>query len=228
MAAGMLDLTDVSVSVYSYEGPFGVGYMTASILPTDVKTVPRFTVKKKAYVDPYLELARMAIEKYVKEGVALNWDEYKKYFSTAFINQVEDRHAGAFVSIHKNKDLRGCIGTISPATENLAEEIIYCAIEACSQDPRFLPVSKGELEFLDIKVDILSQPEDIDDKSMLDEQRYGVIVSKGVRRGLLLPNLEGVGSVAEQLSIAKRKAGIDENDENIRIKRFEVIRHEQK
>lgn len=228
MAAGMFDSTDVNVSVYSYEGPFGVGYMTASLLPADVNAVPRFTVKKKAYEDPYLELARMAIEKYVKEGVQLDWDEYKKYFSTAFIREVEEQHAGAFVSIHKNRDLRGCIGTISPTTENLVEEIIYCAIEACSADPRFYPVEKGELEFLDIKVDVLSQPEDIEDKSILDEKRYGVIVSKGVRRGLLLPNLEGVNSVEEQLKIAKRKAGIDENDENIRIKRFEVIRHEQK
>jgi len=228
MAAGMFDMNDVNVSVYSYEGPFGVGYMTASLLPADANTAPAFTVKKKAYEDPYIELARMAIEKYVKEGTQLEWNEYKKYFSASFIREAEALHAGAFVSIHKNKDLRGCIGTISPTTENLAEEIIYCAIEACSADPRFYPVTKGELEFLDIKVDVLSQPEDIDDKSMLDEKRYGVIVSKGVRRGLLLPNLEGVNSIDEQLKIAKRKAGIDENDENIRIKRFEVVRHEQR
>jgi len=228
MAIGMLDTCDISAAVYSYEAPFGVGYMTASVVPVEVKSSPNFTVKKKAYEDPYLELARLSIEKFVKEGVHLNWDQYKKYFSSTFIEEAENKQAGAFVSIHKNKELRGCIGTISPSTENLAEEIIYCAVEACSQDPRFYPVTKAELDFLDIKVDILSPAEDIENKSMLDEKRYGVIVSKGARRGLLLPNLEGVDSVDEQISIAKRKAGIPENDENIRLKRFEVIRHEQK
>jgi AmmeMemoRadiSam system protein A len=226
MAAGIMDFCDSSVSVYSYEAPFGVGYMTASVVPAEVKAAPKFIPKKKTYEDPYQELARFTIEKFVKEGSQLNWDEYKKFCPAAFVREVEERRAGAFVSIHKSKDLRGCIGTIAPTTENLAEEIIYCAIEACSADPRFYPVTKGELDSLDIKVDVLSPPEDIDDKSMLDEKRYGVIVSKGVRRGLLLPNLEGVRSVDEQISIAKRKAGIDEKEENVRLKRFEVVRHE--
>lgn len=227
-ALGMTDGMDTTISVYSYEAPFGVGYMTASLLPTGDKVLSNFSVKKRSYSDPYIKLAQAAIEKYVRDGVQLNWDDYQRMCDTAFVSKIESTRAGAFVSIHKNEALRGCIGTISPTCENLAQEIIYCAIEAASQDPRFYPISKAELDFLDIKVDILEPAEDIADKSLLDEKRYGVIVSKGTRRGLLLPNLDGVESVDEQLRIARQKAGIDEREEGVRLKRFEVIRHEEK
>ncbi len=228
MAYGMIKDTDVSVSVYSYEAPFGIGYMTAAILPPDSNTAMRAVApKKKQYEDQYIRLAQAAIEKYVREGTRLNWEDYKKRCDKEFIRQAEEQKSAAFVSIHKNNSLRGCIGTITPACINLANEIIYCAIEACSADPRFYPVTKQELCELTIKVDILMPAEDIGDISRLDEKRYGVIVSKGIKRGLLLPNLDGVSSVEEQLIIAKRKAGIDENDTNVRIKRFEVIRHEE-
>ena len=228
LAIGMADQIDLSVSVYSYEAPFGVGYMTAAVLPTGVKAAALFTTRKKTYEDPYLQLAQAAVEKYAREGARLNWDEYKKKCSPSFIHEMEELRSGAFVSIHKSGELRGCIGTISPTSENLAQEIIYCAIEACSADPRFYPITKGELDYLDFKVDILMPPEDVEDISLLDAKRYGVIVSKGIRRGLLLPNLDGVNTVEEQLVIAKKKAGIDEKDMNVRLKRFEVIRHEQK
>jgi AmmeMemoRadiSam system protein A len=227
-AFGMADGIDTSVSVYSYEAPFGVGYMTAAIVPAGTKTPPIFAAEKKAVIDPYVALAQAAIEKYTKEGAQLNWDEYKRKCSGAFIREVEEQKSGAFVSIHKSGALRGCIGTISATRENLAEEIIYCAVEACSADPRFYPVTKTELDSLDVKVDILMPAEDIDDISLLDAKRYGVIVSKGARRGLLLPNLTGVDTVEEQLIIAKKKAGIAEKDMNVRLKRFEVIRHGQK
>jgi len=228
-AAGMTDGLDTNTSVYSYEGPFGVGYMTASILPAGIsKKASEFSLKRKNYADPFIRLAQSAIERYVKEGAHLNWDDYRRTCDDKFVQEAESTRAGAFVSIHKGDSLRGCIGTIQPTCENLAEEIIYCAVEAASSDPRFFPVSKAELEFLDIKVDVLEPPEDIDDKSFLDAKRYGVIVSKGTRRGLLLPNLEGVDTVEEQLSIAKKKAGIDEYEENVKLKRFQVIRHEEK
>ena len=228
MAAGMADTIDVAVSVYSYEGPFGVGYMTASLIPQGTAAKVKHTFQKKTYEDPYLALAQAAIEKYIRDDVFLDWNEYKKNCAPSFIQELESQRAGAFVSIHKSSDLRGCIGTISPTRENWRRRSSTVPWRPVPPISRFYPVTKAELDYLDIKVDVLKPAEDVDDISLLDEKRYGVIVSKGVRRGLLLPNLEGVDSVEEQIKIAKRKAGIDETDSNVRLKRFEVIRHEQK
>lgn len=132
--------------------------------------------------------------------------------------------AGAFVSLHKDGRLRGCIGTISPTRDNLAQEIIENAISASTRDPRFIPVTLDELEFLEYSVDVLSPAEPIDSPDQLDVKRYGVIVSNGGRRGLLLPNLDTIDTVEEQISIAKKKAGIGPG-EPVSLKRFEVVRH---
>ena len=133
--------------------------------------------------------------------------------------------AGVFVSIKKLGELRGCIGTISPVRDDLAGEIVYNAVNACSGDPRFDPVTPDELDDLTVSVDILAEPEPVGSRAELDVKRYGVIVSRGWRRGLLLPNLEGVDSVDYQLRIALSKAGISPS-ENYDIERFEVVRHE--
>ena len=130
----------------------------------------------------------------------------------------------AFVSIHKKGNLRGCIGTFLPVHSSLAEEIIENAILAATEDPRFYPIREEELSELEINVDVLSTPETIDSLDELDPKRYGVIVQKGFKRGLLLPDLEGVDTVEEQISIAKEKAGIGE-DEEVTLQRFEVVRH---
>ncbi|MBR6444695.1 MAG: AmmeMemoRadiSam system protein A, partial [Firmicutes bacterium] len=119
---------------------------------------------------------------------------------------------------------RGCIGTILPTQDSVAEEIIENAVSASTRDPRFDPIRPDELKFLEINVDVLSEPEPIESKDMLDVKRYGVIVTSGGRRGLLLPDLDGVDTVDQQISIAKRKAGIGE-DEPVSLQRFEVIRH---
>ena len=137
---------------------------------------------------------------------------------------LERGKAGAFVSIHENGSLRGCIGTIMPTRDSLAEEIIENAISASTKDPRFDPIRPDELKYLEINVDVLGAPEDIESKDQLDVKRYGVIVTSMGRRGLLLPDLEGVDTVEQQISIAKRKAGIGE-DEPVKLQRFEVIRH---
>ncbi len=135
-----------------------------------------------------------------------------------------ERQAGAFVSIKENGKLRGCIGTIQAVQDSIAEEIINNAISASSRDPRFLPIEFWELDKLTITVDVLGETERIDSPDKLDVQRYGVIVTKGYKRGLLLPNLEGVDTVEEQIAIAKNKAGIAEK-ENVELERFEVVRH---
>jgi AmmeMemoRadiSam system protein A len=132
--------------------------------------------------------------------------------------------AGAFVTIKKSGKLRGCIGTILPDKENVAAEIIYNAISAGTRDPRFNPIKKEEISDLVYSVDILREPENIDSLNELDVKRYGVIVKAGGRSGLLLPNLEGIDTVEEQVSIALEKAGIKFN-EKYELQRFEVTRH---
>jgi AmmeMemoRadiSam system protein A len=167
--------------------------------------------------NPYVDLARRTIEHYVKKREMLKLEDVED-------PKLIQPSSGVFVSIHKQGRLRGCIGTIEPIRKNLALEIIFNAVSACSRDPRFYPVSQPELKDLDISVDILTKPEKISDKQKLDVQRFGVIVVSGTRRGLLLPDLEGIDSVEQQISIARRKAGI-ESDEAIELYRFEVVRH---
>ena len=133
--------------------------------------------------------------------------------------------AGVFVSLHKDGRLRGCIGTIQAKKKNIAEEIVENGISAATKDPRFSPVRADELNTLEISVDVLGNAEEIRSKDELDVKRYGVIVTKGFRRGLLLPNLDGVDTVDEQVSIALRKAGLSEHEKNFRMERFEVVRH---
>lgn len=165
---------------------------------------------------PHVRLARAAIEAWVKERRIIDAaEEFKK--------ELQGR-AGAFVSLKKKGELRGCIGTFQPTRETLAEEIISNAISAASRDPRFPPVGPDEIDELEISVDVLSDPEAVDDIAQLDPRRYGVIVQRGSRIGLLLPDLEGVDTVEQQLEIARRKAGIGEH-EPIQIYRFTVDRY---
>ena len=136
-----------------------------------------------------------------------------------------DTQAAVFVSIHKLGHLRGCIGTLEPTCESVANEILRNAILACSEDPRFDEITVDEIPLLSISVDVLGTPEAIQGIAELDPKRYGVIVSRGFRRGVLLPNLDGVDTAEQQVYIAKQKAGID-TDEPCALQRFEVVRHE--
>lgn len=167
--------------------------------------------------DPYVDLARLALEEYVRSGRII--DTPKELPEEMYKIQ-----AGAFVSLKINGQLRGCIGTIYPTTESVAEEVIRNAIEAGTADPRFAPVTIHELQSLNYSVDVLGPSEPVLNISELDPVRYGVIVSYKGRRGLLLPDLEGVDSIELQLSIALSKAGIS-SETNYSIQRFEVIRH---
>lgn len=197
--AGVLDSLEIKSKVLSYEAPFGVGYLCASI----------------HVLDPLVVLARKAIEHYVKEQSIIDVSLVK------FIDS--HRQAACFVSLHKGEQLRGCIGTLQATQSSLLHEIIHNAISACSKDPRFNPVEAEELDDLDISVDVLNPAEPVS-KSQLDPKRYGVIVRSAWRTGVLLPDLEGVDTVDKQLNIALRKAGIDPNDD-YSIERFEVTRH---
>ncbi len=165
---------------------------------------------------PLVKLARDAIEAYVTDRRVIAPPQ-------ELTEEMKER-AGAFVSIKKHGQLRGCIGTFLPTKTNLAEEVIRNAIAAATEDPRFPPVREDELKDLEVSVDVLSAPEPVNDLSELDPKKYGVIVVKGPRKGLLLPDLEGVDTVEEQLRIAKLKAGILP-DEDCEIYRFNVRRY---
>jgi AmmeMemoRadiSam system protein A len=166
---------------------------------------------------PLVELARKTVESYVREKHTIEPPE-------ELVLEMQGR-AGTFVSLHDSRgNLRGCIGTIEPQQPTIAQEVIQNAISAATRDPRFPPVQPEELEDLDVKVDVLTEPEPIDSMDQLDPKRYGVIVESGWRRGLLLPDLEGVDTVEDQVDIALRKAGI-RPDEPMQLYRFEVNRY---
>lgn len=160
-------------------------------------------------------LARQAVETYVKE---------RRYLERPPDVQSElAERAGVFVCLKKDGHLRGCIGTFEPAEGTVAEETIHNAVSAALHDPRFPAVSRAELASLEYSVDVLTPPEAVPSPADLDPKRYGVIVRQGYRRGLLLPDLEGVDTVEEQVRIARQKAGI-EWDEPVDLYRFEVRR----
>lgn len=223
---GTLDAKEYTGKVYSYEGPFGVGYCVAGIVATgsngkslveELKLNHENGIKKKREnEDSYIRLARESLEHYLKYGKLMDVPDYVP-------KEMLERESGVFVSIKKDDVLRGCIGTIEPACNNIALEIIRNAVEAGCEDPRFYPVKEDELSDLVYSVDVLEPPQSTD-KEGLDPEKYGVIVTCGMRRGLLLPNLEGVNTVDEQINIACKKAGI-KSYENYLLKRFEVVRH---
>ncbi len=167
--------------------------------------------------DPFVILARKSLEHFVRNG------KYLKLPEDLPEDLLKERRP-VFVSIKKNGSLRGCIGATEPTMDNLAREIIHYSVQAGTEDPRFPSIEENELDDLIYSVDVLMKPEPLEDPSGLDPSTFGVIVQKGHRRGLLLPNLEGVDTVEDQLRIALNKAGIGP-DEDYSIQRFKVVRH---
>lgn len=226
--AGTLDGRQVKSELLSYQGPFGVGYGVGWFLPgglDDSRDIGVQLARCEAEVmrairdreDSLVKLARLSLETFVRtHQLAVIPEDMRKSFA--------DKRRGAFVSLKKDGQLRGCIGTIQPVRQDLAEEILYNAVSAGTRDPRFSPVTPEELAQLVYDVDVLTEPEPIDSPDQLDVKRYGVIVQCGDRRGLLLPDLPGVDSVEEQISIARRKGSIGEQ-EPYQLWRFEVERH---
>ena len=228
MMLGTLDEKQVNSRVLSYENTFGVGYMVAELEPGMIDTSRKFgdiymkkmsaeiEFKRKAE-DEYVKLARMSLEYYVKNKKTMPLPDD--------INQkLLNKKAGTFVSLHIDGHLRGCIGTITPTTGSIAEEIIQNAVSAGTRDYRFNEVRIDELDKIDYSVDELLPSQPIRSIESLDVKKYGLIVRSHHKSGLLLPNIDGVDTVEDQLRIAKQKAGIEEN-ENYYMERFEVIRH---
>ena len=227
--AGALDGLAVQPRLLSHEGIFGVGYGVALFPVTGRDDTRRYAAAceqihrerlaaRRAKEDPWVRLARLSLETRIRQGHML------QTLPEGLPAKLTGQTAGAFVSLHKDGRLRGCIGTISPTEENVAKEIVQNAVSAGTRDPRFPPVHADELEELEYSVDVLGQPEPVDSISELDPKTYGVIVSYGRKRGLLLPDLDGVDTVEEQVDIARRKGGIREDDPYT-LQRFKVVRH---
>ncbi|MBR3159788.1 MAG: AmmeMemoRadiSam system protein A [Atopobiaceae bacterium] len=239
MMSGALDRTAVRSELLSYEGPFGVGYGVAAFEPASEEGADESCdrlasyldlraadlARRKEHEDAHVRLARLSLESYVRHGRRLSVpaDLPADVRSDA---ELMGTRAGCFVSLKVDGALRGCIGTIAPTRASLAEEICANAISAGTRDPRFPAVRERELDDLVYDVDVLTAPEPIDSVAQLDPARYGVIVScRDGRRGLLLPDLDGVDTVDEQVRIAAQKGQIDLDFDDYRLERFEVVRH---
>ena len=225
---GAFDGTAVRAERLCHQDVTGVGYGICTFYPEGPDESRHFLERRMSEIeeelrakrersDDYVKLAREAVEAYVLRREVLGVPD-------GLPDEMLNRQAGTFVSIHEHGELRGCIGTIGPTRSCVAEEIIGNAISASTRDPRFPAISPDELPWLDISVDVLGEPEDIDSEDELDVKRYGVIVSCGHRRGLLLPDLDGVDTPRQQVEIAMKKGGIHKFDK-YRLQRFEVIRH---
>ena len=252
MMAGAFDRTGLTVERLSHQDVTGVGYGICTYETVTDSEGEAHKNEDRAFLDKwekhrmeeldrkregedaYVRLARLSLESYIKNGTPISWESegitvLDREPSPEERKETEkgltERRAGAFVSIHKNGQLRGCIGTIGPVEDKLADEIIANAVSASTRDPRFSAITEDELPYLEINVDVLSEAEPIYSKADLDVKRYGVIVTKGYRRGLLLPDLDGVDTVDDQVAIACRKAGISPDEDGISLERFEVVRH---
>lgn len=235
--AGTLNGLDAESRVISYEGTFGVGYMVAEFYPGPPNEKRDFyssfmnqeekrMEEVKEGEDPYVALARVALEERVKEGRKIKLEDLKMAGNLKFDlpEDISSKSSGVFVTLHMYNELRGCIGTTEGREPSLGEEIISNAISAGLRDPRFEPLTEEELPFLEYSVDILYPAEPIQSLEELDPKIYGVIVEKGHRRGLLLPDIEGVDTASDQVDIALRKAGLSKR-ENFNMLRFKVERH---
>lgn len=224
---GAMDGHEVKAEELSYEAPFGVGYLVAKFelgtLNKGRELVAELIHERKRKIarihekeSPPVKLARAGIIHYLKTGKYLKTpDEFRL---------LTEEKAGAFVSLKKFGQLRGCIGTIEATQPDLGQEIIRNAVAAALHDPRFEPVEIGEMDEITITVDVLGPAEKIRGEKELDPKKYGVIVSSGRKRGLLLPDLPGVDTVEDQVRIAREKAGIRPG-EPISLERFTVTRY---
>ncbi len=213
VAAGATGFRSDGHDILSYEGPFGVGYCEALLF---TETAGRAGAGRTASSErPPAELAEIARE-------AIRASLLGRPQRLPRLAPPWDRPRAVFVTLRSGSgELRGCIGRTSPVLASLAEEVADCAVSAASRDPRCPPVTLDELDRLQIEVSVLGEPEPVADVGELDPRRYGVIVSRGARRGVLLPDIEGVETVSEQLAIAARKAGLAA-DEPLSVERFEV------
>lgn len=222
---GAMEGNHIKGNLLSYEGTFGVGYcvMDFTLEKGGTSNYAKLVEDRQNKInikldnpDPYVRLARESLSNYLINGDYIDIPSYV----TDEMRQVK---RGVFVTLKKEGVLRGCIGTVLPTRENVSQEIIKNAVSAGTKDSRFLPVEIEELEDIDFSVDVLTEPETSSIEG-LDPKKYGLIVRSGNKLGLLLPDIEGVDSVEDQVKIALQKGGISPG-EPYTIERFQVIRH---
>ena len=200
------------INIYSHEDITGVGYGIASLYPIKEDYKRCFLESN----DPYVKLAKETINTYINEKRIIEIPNNTP-------KELLENKKGVFVTIYEFGELRGCIGTFLPTKSSIANEIIDNAIFSATEDYRFNPIEKDELNNLEIKVDVLNTPEKINNKDELDPKKYGIIITQYNKRGLLLPDIEGVDTIEKQISIAKQKGNIV--GDNYEIERFTVERH---
>lgn len=208
--AGAWEELNFKTSILSYEGPFGVGYGVVLCEPCEKNENEGLWL---------LNLAKCSVEEYVEKGRILPLPTE--------VPQPFLESGAVFVSIYKNGMLRGCIGSLNSVTPSISNEVVQMAVRAAAQDPRFPPVKRDELNSLTYSVDILSAMEKIQDLQQLNPKQYGVVVCSGDKRGVLLPNLNGVDTTEQQVAIAMEKGGIKEG-EPVELFRFYVTRYGKK
>ena len=226
MLLGTLDGFDFLADILSYEAPFGIGYLTAGLTAGKPKESAFYRYlaeereilkKRKERESEPVKLARAAAEEYLRSGKEMAVPKDTSSFLT-------ENRGGVFVCFKQDGHLRGCIGTTAPTCPGLAMEIIANAGAAAAKDPRFSPIRPEETDEMTITVDILNEPEEIRDVSELDSQKYGIIVENRGKTAVLLPDLEGIDTVEEQIRAAREKAGIHPWHK-LKIKRFTVTRY---
>ncbi len=228
--AGCLDGSLVDTTFYSYQDTFGVGYgvFRYVVVGEDQNRcfLKKYYEREKARIayfekdeDAYIKLARMALQQYLEEGITME-------VPRDLPEEMYTSKQGVFVSIYENHNLRGCIGSIEAKTNCVAEEIIRNAIASASKDLRFAPVTKEELPFLEIVIDVIGGRTVVESLEELNPQKYGVIARREGQMGMLLPKMDGVDTVAKQVRIAKAKGKIHPKAEDVVYERFEVKRHE--
>jgi AmmeMemoRadiSam system protein A len=219
VAAAAVGFDATGHRVVSYEGPFGVGYLEAILheeplhASAGCDAPASAAAATAAPATEALAIARMAIEAHLR-GVE---------YAPNVLPEPWERPRGVFVTLRRGGALRGCIGHLQPLHAGLSLEIADCAVGAATHDPRFDPLELHELDGLELEISLLSPPEPIVHIDQLDPERYGIVVSAGTRRGVLLPGVRGIANRHDQLRFALKKAGLI-GDEEIRIERFQILK----
>ena len=226
--AGILDGAELAPALLSYECPFGIGYAVATFTYLDYTSYSRYADRyveakrkeredQRAEEDPWVRLARLSVEARAK-------GEPLRDLPEDLPGEMKRNPSGVFVSIYRNGELRGCVGTIRPVNFSVGEEIMEVAGKAAFSDPRFAPVQESELEQLDYTVDVVGRLKRVASEKDLNVERFGVLLICGGRQGVALPGLEGVENESSQIALALRNGNIRE-DERYVLYRFPVVRH---
>lgn len=224
LAAAGFDLT--GHRVLSYEGPFGVGYGVAILHAPGGEKAKAPDPSELLHSGRQLGfedlpgIARLAVEAELCCEAPPTWPD-------PGVGPLAEQRA-VFVTLHtRDGALRGCIGSLEPQETNLIRETRHFALAAAFDDRRFAPVRARELENIRFSVTILGEMEDVLSETDLDPSVFGISIhTPDGRRAVLLPMIEGVDTVEEQLQIVRRKGRIGP-DETIMIQRFRAIRFDE-